>query len=242
MSLGVGSYGLSLLAGMLSTLSPCVLPIVPILLGSSTATRPVSALALGAGLALSYALFGTLAAWGGSAIGFDATIMRNVGAIFIGALGCAMLSPALQQRFATATAGIGKVGNGLIARISLGGGIGQFLIGATLGLVWSPCVGPTLGAAIVMASQGTQLAQVAALMAIFGLGAAAPIAGLGLVSHAAMMKVRGPLMGAGRVGKRLFGVLLLGLALLVLTGADKLLEARLVELSPGWLTTLTTRF
>ena len=111
-----------------------------------------------------------------------------------------------------------------------------------LGVVWSPCVGPTLGAAVVLASQGSQLPQVALLMGIFGLGAALPVVALAYVSRGAMLNMRGKLMQAGKTGKVLLGAIMIGLAAMILTGADKPVETWLVDQSPAWLTKLTTRF
>lgn len=242
MEFGLGSYGFGLLAGLLSTLSPCVLPILPILLGSATAAHPRAPVALAGGLALSYAVIGTLIAWAGAAIGIDASLFRNVGAAILGLLGLVLMSASLQQRFASATSGIGDAGNNFISRLNLNGLRGQFAIGLALGVVWSPCVGPTLGAAVVLASQGAHLPQVALLMGIFGVGAAMPVVGLAYLSRAAMMKVRGKLMQAGKTGKIVLGVVMVSIAALILTGADKPLEAWLVDMSPAWLTALTTRF
>lgn len=242
MSFGLGTYGFGLLAGSLSTLSPCVLPILPILLGSAHAAHPRAPMALAAGLALSYAVIGTAVAAAGSSIGLDATLLRQAGAVLLGLLGIVLWSPTLQQRFASATAGIGDAGNAFVSRLRLDGLAGQFVIGLALGVVWSPCVGPTLGAAIVLASQGSQLLQVALLMTLFGLGAALPVLMLALLSHSTMLRFRGRLLQAGKGGKALMGAALVGVALLILSGADKPLEAWLVDISPDWLTRLTTLF
>lgn len=242
MEFGIGSYGFGLLAGLLSTLSPCVLPILPILLGSATAAHPRAPLALAGGLALSYAVIGTLIASLGASIGLDATIFRNVGAVILGVLGLVLMSTSLQQRFATATSGIGDAGNNLISSLNLNGLGGQFVIGLALGVVWSPCVGPTLGAAIVLASQGSHLPHVALLMGIFGVGAALPVIILAYLSRTVMMKARGSLMQAGKTGKLILGFIMLAIAAMILSGADKPLESWLVQISPEWLTALTTRF
>ena len=242
MEFGLGSYGFGFLAGLLSTLSPCVLPIIPILLGSAANAHPRAPLALAGGLALSYAIIGTALAWAGSALGLDTSIFRDIGVAVLGFLGLVLMSESLQQRFAGATSGIGDAGNNLILRMRLDGLWGQFAIGLVLGVVWSPCVGPTLGAAVVLASQGSQLPQVALLMGIFGLGAAAPVVALGYVSRGAMRKMRGKLMHAGKTGKMILGAIMVALSVLILTGFDKPIETWLVEHSPAWLTQLTTRF
>ena len=242
MEFGLGSYGFGLLAGLLSTLSPCVLPIIPILLGSATHAHARAPLALAGGLAMSYALIGTSVAWAGSALDIDAAMFRNVGAAILGLLGLVLLSGSLRQRFAAATSGLGDAGNQLLARMQLDGLWGQFAIGLVLGVVWSPCVGPTLGAAIVLASQGSHLPQFALLMGVFGIGAALPIVALAYASRSAMAKMRVQLLQAGKTGKLLLGAVMLALAALILSGTDRPLESWLVEHSPAWLTALTTRF
>lgn len=242
MEFGFGSYGFGFLAGLLSTLSPCVLPIIPILLGSATNAHPRAPLALAGGLAISYAVIGTGLAWAGSALDLDASLLRNVGASILGLLGLVLMSGSLQQRFASVTSGIGDAGNNLISCMNLDGPRGQFAIGLVLGVVWSPCVGPTLGAAVVLASQGTHLPQVALLMGIFGMGAALPVVALAYVGRATMINMRGKFMQAGKTGKMILGASMVALAAIILSGADKPVEAWLVTHSPAWLTHLTTRF
>lgn len=242
MEFGLGSYGFGFLAGVLSTLSPCVLPIIPILLGTATNAHPRAPLALACGLAISYALIGTSLAWAGAALDIDPAIFRSVGAGILGLLGIVLISTSLQQRFASATSGIGDAGNNLISRMNLDGLWGQFAIGLVLGVVWSPCVGPTLGAAVVLASQGAHLPQVALLMGIFGIGAALPVVGLAYIGRGAMLKMRGKLLQAGKTGKTAMGVVMIALAAMILSGADKPIESWLVDHSPAWLTQLTTRF
>ena len=242
MGFGFTSYGLGFLAGLLSTLSPCVLPIIPILLGSASNAHARAPLALAGGLALSYAVIGTALAWAGSALGVDASIFRGVGAAILGVLGIVLVSSSLQARFATATAGIGNAGNTLISRIPLDGLWGQFAIGLVLGIVWSPCVGPTLGAAIVLASQGSNLSQVVLLMGVFGIGAAAPVVALAYVSRSAMLTYRSKLMQAGKACKTILGGAMIATAVFITAGLDKPVETWLVEHSPAWLTDLTTRY
>jgi cytochrome c biogenesis protein CcdA len=115
---------------------------------------------------------------------------------------------------------------------------GQFLLGG-LGIVWSPCVGPTLGAAIILASQGENLIHATAVMALFGVGAAIPLIVLGQMSHQALLRFKGKLFSSGMVGKKLLGAVLLLFGLFVITGMDKVFEAWMLTHSPEWLTRLT---
>ena len=103
-------------------------------------------------------------------------------------------------------------------------------------------MGPTLGAASLLAAQGKDLAQVALTMLVFGLGAALPLLGLGLLSRRVLMAWRSRMMRAGAGLKAALGIVLVLTGSAILTGLDKRLETALVSASPDWLTALTTRF
>ena len=135
---GIGTYGLSLAAGMLSTLSPCVLPLVPILVGSALMTHRLGPHALAAGLALSFTLVGVFIVGLGAAVGLDQEIFRNIAAVLLIGFGVLLLSPALQARFAVAASRLGGPGQALINRVSGESLGGQFALGMLLGVVWTP--------------------------------------------------------------------------------------------------------
>jgi cytochrome c-type biogenesis protein len=238
--LGLATYGLSFAAGNLSTLSPCVLPLIPILLGSALATSRLAPIALGSGLALSFALTGTALASLARLFDFDPDKLHFVSATLLVIFGLMLLSRKMQQRFASATTGVGSAGNNWAANINPEGLRGQFVLGLLLGIAWSPCVGPTLGVAIGLASQGQQLIQVALVMILFGLGAALPIIGIGLLSRQGMQSLRGKLQLLCGKGKQVLGMLMLALGIMMLTGMEKIIEADLVDMTPEWLIRLTT--
>lgn len=242
MDAGLAAYGVAGLAGVLSILSPCVLPILPILLTSATSQHRFGPWALAGGLALSFSVIGTLIAWLGASLAIDPGMFKKGGAIMLGLFGVILLSSSLQQRFAVATGGISDAGHVLLSRINLDGIKGQFVIGVVLGVVWSPCVGPTLGAAITMASQSTELPQVALIMTLFGLGAAAPVVLLSLMSRTLLGRNRAKLATVSKFGKVAMGIALIIVSVAILTGLDKPIEIYLLEQSPDWLTELTTRF
>lgn len=236
----IGTYGLSLAAGTLSTLSPCVLPLVPILVGSALMTHRFGPHALATGLALSFTLVGVFIVGLGAAVGLDQDTFRNIAAVLLIGFGIVLVSPALQARFAVAASRLGGAGLSLTSRISGDSLGGQFGLGILLGVVWSPCVGPTLGATITLASQGQDLGHVALMMALFGLGAGIPLILLGMLSRQAMTRFRDRLLGVGRTGKGVLGGVLLVMGALILTGADKAFEALVLRISPDWLIALTS--
>ncbi|MGO9700541.1 MAG: cytochrome c biogenesis CcdA family protein [Xanthobacteraceae bacterium] len=238
----IGTLALAFTAGVLSVLSPCVLPILPIVLGAAASDRKAGPVALAAGLSISFVSVGLFVATVGYSLGLDADVFRNVAASLIVAIGVVLMLPRLQAQLAAASGPIANWTDQHFGSRRGSGLSGQFWIGVLLGAVWSPCVGPTLGAASLLAAQGRNLPQVAVTMVVFGIGAALPLLLLGLVSREAMARWRGRILSAGQVTKAGLGVGLIAIGALVLTGVDRSFEAALVAASPEWLTDLTTRF
>ncbi len=237
----IGTIGFAALAGILSTLSPCVLPIVPLVLGAAASEHRLGPAALAAGLALSFTVVGLFVATIGFAVGLDAGVFRAAAAMLLIGIGTVLIVPSFQAQLAVAAGPVGNWTEQRFGGFSTTGLAGQFGVGLLLGVVWSPCVGPTLGAASVMAARGENLAQVALTMLAFGLGAALPLLLLGTLSRETLMRWRNRMLAAGKGVKQVMGGVLVGVGVLILSGLDKAVEAWLVAASPEWLTTLTTR-
>lgn len=238
--MAIGSLGLAVVAGALSTLSPCVLPLIPIVIGSAATEHRYGPLALAAGLALSFTAIGLFVATIGFSIGLDASVFRALAAVLLIGIGIVLLVPQLQEQLAVGAGPLGNAIQNRFGQIRGGGVTGQFAVGLLLGAVWSPCAGPTLGAASVLASQSTNLGQAAATMGLFGLGAALPLLLLGTLSRERVVRLRGSLLAAGQNLKAVLGALLVVTGSFVILGLDKALETWLVTHSPEWLTQLTT--
>ncbi|MRI55476.1 cytochrome c biogenesis protein CcdA [Methylobacterium sp. DB1607] len=234
--------GLAGLAGLLSVLSPCVLPLLPLVLGAAATEHRLGPLALAAGLAFSFVAVGLFVATIGFAIGLDGDLFRKIAAALLLALGLVLIVPAAQTRLATAGGPVSDWAERRYGGFSTAGLTGQFAVGLLLGAVWSPCVGPTLGAASLLAAQGRDLGSVALTMLMFGIGAALPLVALGMLSREILMRWRERMLGVGRGLKAALGVVLIVTSGLVLSGTDRALETLLVNASPDWLTALTTRF
>jgi cytochrome c-type biogenesis protein len=219
-----------------------VLPILPIVLGAAAGEHRRGPLALAAGLAVSFVIIGMFIATVGFSVGLTGDVFRIAAAVLMVLIGIVLLVPQFSMRLAAAG---GPAGNWVEQRFggfSTSGLSGQFALGLLLGAVWSPCVGPTLGAASVLAAKGENLGQVALTMLVFGIGAGLPLALLGSLSREALMRWRNKMLAAGSKGKMIFGAVLLVAGTLVLSGLDKTVESFLVDASPEWLTVLTTRF
>lgn len=235
-----GSYALALLAGLLSILSPCVLPLLPIVLGQSLVAHRLGAVALAAGLALSFVAVGMIVSTLGAGIGFDRETIRVLAAMLMILFGTLMLSGFLQERLAFAGLRLESAADQLIHWTHPSGLRGQFMIGALLGAVWSPCVGPTLGAAIALAGVRATFAQASLVMLLFAVGMTIPLVAIGALSRQALRRWRGPIETADHVAKIAFGTLMILIGVAILLSADRNLEALLLRLSPSWLTRLTT--
>ncbi|MEX0852752.1 MAG: cytochrome c biogenesis CcdA family protein [Bauldia sp.] len=238
----IGSVSLAFLAGVVSILSPCVLPLVPIIFGAAAAEHRLGPVALAGGLALSFTSIGLFVAVVGFSIGLDLEFFRALAAVLFVAVGLVLAVPAFQERLALATGPMSNWTNERFGVLSASVLNGQFALGLVLGAVWIPCVGPTLGAASLLAARGESLLAVGATMAAFGLGAALPLALFGTLSRQALLRWRSRLAGAGKLITVALGAVLIVVGGAILSGYDRAIEAALVEASPDWLTELTTRY
>lgn len=233
---------LAYLAGVLTILSPCVLPLVPIVLAGAQSKGRWGPVALGLGLTSSFTLVGLFVALIGFSVGLDGDVFRIFGGAIMVLIGLILVTPPAQVWLASAAGPLMGWAQGGMQRFETGGVWAQAGLGILLGLVWAPCVGPTLGAASILAAQGQSLPAVGVTMLIFGVGAATPLVLVGLASRQTLMRFRNRMLAAGSNGKRLLGCLLLVLGLLIVSGLDRRLETALVQASPTWLTELTTRY
>lgn len=232
---------LALLAGILSILSPCVLPLVPVVLAGAVAEHRLAPLGLAAGVALSFTAIGLFVATVGFSIGFDITVFRSAAAILLIVVGVVLMVPRLQAQFATAAGPVSNWTQSRFGGFSTSGTYGQFGVGLLLGAVWTPCVGPTLGAASIVAARGENLGMVALTMLAFGIGTSLPLLALAMMSREALMRWRGRMLGAAGGLKMVLGILLIAAGAMTLSGFDRVVQTALEQALPDWLVAVTTR-
>jgi len=239
-SLSFGHVFLALAAGGLSTLNPCVFPLLPLVVGGSLQGHRAGPLFMGLGMVAAFALVGLLLGVAGPALGIDGDSVRLAGGWLLLALGAVMLVPALGEPFTRLMTPLASGADGLSSRIDAASLGGSFLLGGLLGLVWSPCSGPLLIAALTLvASEGGAL-RGTLILGGFGLGAALPLVIAAYASRAGFMRMRGWVLGHVKALKTGFGLLLAFLGIAILLGWDKRLEALVVPLLPEWWVNLTT--
>lgn len=243
----MGSLGLALIAGALTTLNPCVFPILPLVAGSALEGHRAAPLLMGIGMAFAFALLGLASGLLAGASGFDQDTVRQVSALLMIVFGMAMVLPQGKGVFARILSPVADRASALGTRVDaavpsrVGSAARAVVMGMLLGFVWTPCSGPLLASTLALAaSDGAVSATIT--LAVFGLGAATPLVLVGHLSRATMGRLRGWILTHGDTAQRVMGGLLALVGLLVLLGADKILESKLLGLLPSSWLGLTTRF
>lgn len=234
-ALSVPQMGLSLFAGSITTLSPCVFPLLPLVLGGALQGNRFSPVAMGAGMIASFAGIGMLLGALGPALGIDADAIRTGGAVMLIAFTLIMLIPALGARFTQWMLPIASTANAASAKLDGGSLFGALLLGGVLGLVWSPCSGPLLGSALTLVASEGGVVRGGFVLGIFGLGAVVPLVAVAYASRSGFLRVRDWVLARIEQVRYGFALLLGAMGIAILTGGDKWLESQILNwLSDAW--------
>ncbi len=226
MTISTLSIGLAVVGGILNVLSPCVLPILPILLGRSLQSHPYGPVALVAGLIGGFALAGSLLGITASWLTGFANLLRNVAIAILLLLGLLAIFPTWSYKFFSYIP-IGKWTK-KPTRIGL---MGEFWLGTQLGLLWTPCAGPVLGGILVLAAVNHQIAGAFGLLVAYGVGAGLPLLAIaygGRILSQRLLKLR----FHSAVLQRCGGVMILATAIAILLGWDVQVQLWLAPFFP----------
>jgi cytochrome c biogenesis protein CcdA/thiol-disulfide isomerase/thioredoxin len=202
-------------AGIVTVLSPCILPVLPIVLGSSVTGGKARPVGVVTGLIISFSLFTLAAAQIVALLHLSANTLRLVAVVIIALLGLTLLVPAFTEwfeRLFSAVPGLAPTGRH-------SGFWGGLLTGATLGLVWSPCAGPVLAAVTTLAATQQVTASTVAVIVAYALGAGGPMLVIAYGGRALAQRSRGLARYGGRVQQG-FGALMLVTAALMVFNLD----------------------
>lgn len=236
MSVALPELVLAFGAGGLTTLSPCVFPILPLVVGGAVQGHRAAPVAMGAGMVASFALLGVAVGTLGGLVGLDADTVRTAGAAMLIAFGLVMLTPTLNARFAALISPIASSAERAGRGLDGGSLLGAFGLGALLGMVWSPCSGPLLASALALVASEGGAARGGLILGGFGLGAAVPLTAIAYASRAGFSRWRDRVLAHAEGVKRGFGLLIVMVGAAVLLGGDKQLEAWVLDRLPeGWI-------
>lgn len=238
---GFTEPALSVIAGALTTLSPCVFPLLPVIVGGAVQRHRAAPVAMGLGMAITFTLIGLLVGGLGGSLSLAPDDVRRVGASLLLAFGVVMLVPPLERRFSNLMTPLASSANDATAQLDGGALVGAFALGGLLGLVWSPCAGPLLGSTLALVATAGGAARGAFLLGLFGLGAALPLVAAAYASRAGFGRVRAWVLAHAGGAKRAMGGLLLLVGVLILTGGDHAIEAWVNDHLPDAWLALTTK-
>ena len=229
-------------AGLLTLINPCVLPLLPIIIASALQTSRMGPAALAAGLVISFTVFGVTVTAFGHLIGLHDYVLNQIAAVIMILFGLALLVPQANRLFSRLATPFANTADTRIGRLQNNGLTGQATIGVLLGAVWSPCIGPTLGGAIGLAASGDDLAQAAFTMLVFGFGVATVLLALAYGSREVLASRQSRLRSLTPWARPIMAVTLLLVGVTLFLDLDKYIEIWLLDVMPVWLQDLSVRF
>jgi cytochrome c-type biogenesis protein len=219
---------LALLAGVITIAAPCTLPMLPILLGASVGqtskARPVM---IAAGFVLSFSVVALALSAITRVFDFDPNVLRSAAAILLVGFGLLMIWPTPFEFLSSRLGGFARNG-----AVSGQGVLGGFVLGTTLGLVWTPCAGPVLGSILTVVATSKDTAWASTLLVVYAIGAALPMLLIAYGGQTVTARVR----SLARITPRLqqgFGVVVIGFALASYFQYDTLIVAWLTSFYPN---------
>jgi cytochrome c-type biogenesis protein len=233
---------LGFLAGALTLLNPCVLPVLPFVLASAAGGDRLGPVWLCAGLSGSFVLLGLALSALGPALGIYPETVATAGAVVMVGLGVVLLVPLLGGRFAQATAGMAARADAMARDLPAQGAVPMVASGALLGAVWVPCIGPTLGAAIALAATGQGLAQAGAVMMAYAAGLSAVLLGLAYGARGALARNKARMIALSQRVKPALGGVFVLVGVAVLAGWFERFDALVLDLLPDWFAALSVTF
>lgn len=218
---------LAVLAGVLTVLSPCILPILPALLSASVSEKnPHRPFWIVLGLGMSFALFGTVFAVFKNFLGISNGALRDAALLILLFFGLSLLMPRLWEHIGSAISTFVQRAPWMVRLSSESGPAGTILLGSALGLVWAPCAGPILGIILTLAAVQASFFGTLALMGAYALGAALPMLLIGYGGQRVAKKLAG-FRGVGSNAPKVLGVVTLAAVIGLYFNFDTALLSRL---------------
>ncbi len=235
------TYFWAWLAGVLTLINPCVLPLLPIIIAGALQSHRLGPVMMAIGLTVSFTTVGVLVTAFGHLIGLDEALINKIAAIVMIIFGVILLLPRAQEKMANAVAPLASGANDRINSAESGGLGNQLFIGVLLGAVWSPCVGPTLGGAIGLAASGSGLIHAAVTMVFFGIGVSTILLALSYGSRELLSKRKNRLMSWMPWAKPIMGVCMILVGATLLLGWNQVIDGWLLDIMPVWLQDLSVK-
>lgn len=236
-------YFWAYVAGTLTLINPCVLPLLPIIIATAFQNTRLGPLVLALGLIFSFTVIGVGITAFGHLLGIDDQVINQTAAVIMMIFGVILLIPKAQGWLTVLASPLASRANSrldVMQENDQGSSlIGQFFVGLLLGAVWSPCIGPTLGGAIGLAASGENLGQATLTMLVFGIGVSTVLLALAYGSREILNARRARLMSWMPWAKPILGITLLLVGAAIFFHIDRMIEGWLLDIMPVWLQDLS---
>jgi cytochrome c-type biogenesis protein len=217
--------GLAFLGGLLTVLSPCVLPILPIIVGRSIQSHRYGPIAIVLGLMSGFSVAGSVLGIAASWLTQIATVLRMVAIGVLLVMGLLAIFPNLSYRFFSYFRIQPKESQAK-------GLVGEFWLGTQLGLLWTPCAGPVLASILILSAVQQQILSAFALLFIYGLGAAIPLLTIAYGGRYLSQRLLSLRSHSGRL-QRIGGIMIVSTAIAILLGWDIQVQLWLAPFFPA---------
>lgn len=223
--------GFAFLAGVITVLSPCVLPLLPVILATAAQEGKGRPAGVVVGFVGSFALATLTLSFLVRSLGVSPDLNRLFAAFILILLGLVLSIPALHRAF---EGGASRLVSRMPAgRFRSNGFLGGLAVGAGLGLAWSPCVGPIMASVITLALNQQVDAGAVVVTLAFATGTAIPMAAVVIGGRAFVSRLRWFQTNAQAI-QRVMGVLLVLTGVGILLGWDRQIQILLLTWFPGW--------
>ncbi|HEV8601389.1 MAG TPA: cytochrome c biogenesis CcdA family protein [Patescibacteria group bacterium] len=221
----------AILAGILTIGAPCILPVLPVVLGNSlgqySKTRPIF---IALGFIVTFASVSLLFSAFVRVVGISQDHLRFIGIILLFLLGLFLVWPLTFEKLSAYLSV--RLGNVSDMPKKFSGNFGGFMIGLTLGLVWTPCAGPVLGAILTLIATSKDFTLAAILLFFYAIGAGIPMMVIAYGGQLVADKVRAFSRYSGPI-QQIFGALIILLAVAMYFKYDLVLQAKIIERFPS---------
>jgi cytochrome c-type biogenesis protein len=223
---------LALFAGVATVAAPCTLPVLPILLGASVGqTSRLRPAAIALGFVVSFSFVALLLNALTRILDFDPNILRDGATALLVVFGLLLIFPTVYARLA-ARISMQAAGSRVFALAGAPGPSGGLILGAALGLIWTPCAGPVLGSILTLIATSKDLASSSALLVTYALGAALPMLAIAYGGQAITTRVRSIARFAPTL-QQAFGAIVIAIAVATWLHYDTEIVAWLASFYPN---------
>jgi cytochrome c-type biogenesis protein len=217
----------AVLAGIITVGAPCILPLLPILLGSSIGSSKTRPLFIATGFALTFAMLGLSLSYLTASLNINPNLLQNIAVILLGMFGLLMLWPTPLEKLTAYLSPLSTKATGWSRNVGTGN-FGGLVLGIILGIIWTPCAGPVLASILTLIATQKDLVAAGILLVAYSVGAAIPMLLIAYGGQLITSRVRS-ITPYTRLIQQVFGVIIILMAVAIYFDYDTVLQTKILE-------------